>query len=105
MSDILYTESIGPDGPSITCPKCGKTSYHPKDVEEKYCGNCHEFQSAMAVLSPGECVELPEPNNLVDAIENALREASFLCFGVHATVDVVKRHMDEFIVKWEKVKL
>lgn len=29
--------------PSITCPKCQKTSYHPKDISEKYCGNCHEF--------------------------------------------------------------
>ena len=29
--------------PSITCPKCGKTSYHPRDIAENYCGNCHEF--------------------------------------------------------------
>jgi hypothetical protein len=27
---------------SYTCPKCGRTSYHPKDVEHRYCGNCHE---------------------------------------------------------------
>jgi len=27
----------------ITCLKCNKTSYHPKDVENKYCGYCHEF--------------------------------------------------------------
>lgn len=32
---------------SITCPRCGKTSYHPKDVSEKYCGNCHEFHEDM----------------------------------------------------------
>jgi hypothetical protein len=29
--------------PSITCPACGKTSYHPKDVENGYCVNCHAF--------------------------------------------------------------
>lgn len=30
---------------SITCPRCGKTSYHPKDIEQGYCGNCHDFTS------------------------------------------------------------
>lgn len=29
--------------PKITCLKCNKTSYHPKDVQNKYCGYCHEF--------------------------------------------------------------
>lgn len=28
---------------SITCPYCLKTSWHPKDVSEGYCGACHEF--------------------------------------------------------------
>lgn len=27
--------------PSITCISCNKTSYHPIDVEQRYCGNCH----------------------------------------------------------------
>lgn len=27
--------------PSFTCPVCGATSYHPKDVEQGYCGRCH----------------------------------------------------------------
>ena len=27
----------------ITCLTCGRTSYHPKDVENKYCGYCHKF--------------------------------------------------------------
>lgn len=30
---------------SITCPKCRRTSYHPKDVEHRYCANCKEFRS------------------------------------------------------------
>lgn len=34
---------------SITCPKCGKTSYHPKDISERYCGNCHEYHDQMEV--------------------------------------------------------
>lgn len=27
----------------FTCPKCGLTSAHPTDVEQGYCGNCHEW--------------------------------------------------------------
>jgi hypothetical protein len=26
--------------PWITCPKCRRTSYHPKDIAERYCGAC-----------------------------------------------------------------
>lgn len=29
--------------PTFTCPRCGMTSAHPKDVEEGYCGNCHDW--------------------------------------------------------------
>lgn len=31
--------------PSITCPECGATSYHPTDIAEGYCGRCHGFTS------------------------------------------------------------
>jgi hypothetical protein len=29
--------------PSITCPDCGMTSYHPEDIAHRYCGKCHKF--------------------------------------------------------------
>lgn len=29
--------------PSITCPKCGLTSYNPNDIEHGYCGFCHDW--------------------------------------------------------------
>jgi hypothetical protein len=29
--------------PSITCPRCNMTSYHPEDIRHGYCGNCHAF--------------------------------------------------------------
>ena len=29
--------------PSITCPLCGRTSWHPHDIEQRYCGACHAF--------------------------------------------------------------
>jgi hypothetical protein len=28
---------------SFTCPKCGAVSYNKNDVEQRYCGKCHEF--------------------------------------------------------------
>ena len=28
---------------SITCPRCGRTSYNPFDIAEGYCGNCHDW--------------------------------------------------------------
>ena len=27
----------------FTCPRCGMTSHNPKDVEQGYCGNCHDW--------------------------------------------------------------
>lgn len=33
------------DVPSIVCPRCGMRSYHPKDIEQGYCGHCHDWTS------------------------------------------------------------
>ncbi len=33
---------------SITCPVCGRTSHHPTDVAEGYCGACHDWTSPPA---------------------------------------------------------
>jgi ribosomal protein S27AE len=30
--------------PSITCPRCGLTSYHHEDIRNRYCGACHRFE-------------------------------------------------------------
>lgn len=38
---------LPPGRDPITCPKCGRTSYHPVDIEKKYCGACHEFHEDM----------------------------------------------------------
>jgi len=35
--------TIADDGKSITCLRCGLTSYHPEDVRQHYCGHCHVF--------------------------------------------------------------
>jgi hypothetical protein len=28
---------------SYTCPVCGDTGYHPRDVEQGYCGQCQDW--------------------------------------------------------------
>ncbi len=33
--------------PSFTCPDCRWRSYHPEDVKNAYCGNCHQFKVEM----------------------------------------------------------
>jgi hypothetical protein len=27
----------------FTCPRCGRTSHHPDDAREGYCGACHDW--------------------------------------------------------------
>lgn len=33
-------------GGGYTCPHCERTSYHPRDLAERYCGACHRFEAA-----------------------------------------------------------
>jgi ribosomal protein L37E len=42
-NDLQVTFKIEQGGKAITCLRCGKTSYNPHDVENRYCGNCHIF--------------------------------------------------------------
>ena len=45
--DDLPTYGVVPrvvvEASSFTCPSCGRTSYHPEDVANGYCGACHAF--------------------------------------------------------------
>lgn len=40
---------------SITCLQCGMTSYHPKDIEHRYCGHCHVFHDDLRRLAKVPC--------------------------------------------------
>ena len=39
----MTTYTIGQDGKSITCLRCGRTSHNRNDVAQRYCGYCHVF--------------------------------------------------------------
>ena len=43
IEDLLTIVARAAD--SITCPRCGMTSYSPRDIAERYCGNCHQFHT------------------------------------------------------------
>lgn len=40
-----YTTGRTAERVFITCRRCGMTSWHPKDVENLYCANCHQFHN------------------------------------------------------------
>jgi hypothetical protein len=43
----VRAERLCPECWSITCPKCGRTSHHPDDVEAGYCGACHVYRDQL----------------------------------------------------------
>jgi hypothetical protein len=39
----LYSLGRDAGGPFIRCTRCGRKSYNPNDIREKYCGWCHMY--------------------------------------------------------------
>lgn len=39
-------------GRSIRCPKCGRTSWHPEDVRNRFCGVCGFHDQLLALPAP-----------------------------------------------------
>ena len=38
VGDLPVREIVG-----FNCPRCGMVSFHPTDLKEGYCGNCHDW--------------------------------------------------------------
>jgi hypothetical protein len=55
--------------PGFSCPKCGRTSHHPDDIREGYCGACHDWTGTPA---GGATATIPlsgtDPANLTIAL-------------------------------------
>lgn len=47
--------------PYIHCLRCDRTSYHPTDVEQRYCGACKTFHQPDFVQREGDDAPPPEP--------------------------------------------
>lgn len=43
----MKTYEISEDGQSILCLVCCSRSWSPQDIAHRYCGNCHQYHSAM----------------------------------------------------------
>jgi len=62
--------------PSITCPDCGRTSYNPNDIEQGYCGYCHDWTSHPASVREAEgalprktpCASCPFRKNVASGV-------------------------------------
>jgi hypothetical protein len=39
----IFRDPPPPPRPSITHLACGRESFHPNDIEFKFCGYCHRF--------------------------------------------------------------
>jgi hypothetical protein len=50
---VICAHPAAVGGRTITCTCCGRTSSHPRDVEERYCAACHHFhEEALAAEEP-----------------------------------------------------
>ena len=41
--EFLGTGNPGPDPLGFTCPRCQRTSHHPQDIAQGYCGACPDW--------------------------------------------------------------
>jgi ribosomal protein L37E len=60
-SRYRYVRTIDNEHPRYMCPRCGMTSYNANDIEQGYCGACHDWTRIRryAVIEAAADVELP----------------------------------------------
>jgi hypothetical protein len=53
---------------AVTCPDCEMTSHNPGDIDNLYCGRCHEFGRVRVIISNWEDPwDKPNPPERVQA--------------------------------------
>lgn len=52
----VETFKVSADGKSITCLRCQRTSHHPQDVKQHYCGFCHVFHDDLWPPARGDWI-------------------------------------------------
>ncbi len=57
----IETFTISEDGKTITCKRCRKTSHHPEDVKNHYCGFCHVWHDDIWPPARRWWLDHPEP--------------------------------------------
>lgn len=91
---------------SFTCPACGRTSRNPKDVEEGYCGHCHDWTAddkpadqEVAVIHRGRAF-----SSLEEAFEwRAQQERGPLAqlYLSHDELDALLSEVRPAVMRWE----
>ena len=85
--------------PSITCPKCHRTSYNANDIRTGYCGMCHDFTSNHdRVPVPSAC---PTCHELLDSDEIA----RFRREQREALLSLDEQKIRAFAFKWNATEM
>ncbi len=58
---LVTTNRTGTPYPGIKCLACGRISYNPYDIAERYCGHCHTFHDDNDGLARRVNPQHPEP--------------------------------------------
>lgn len=48
----IYRDPLNPSRTWIYCLRCDRTSHHPDDVLNRYCGYCHAYHEAVVESKP-----------------------------------------------------
>ncbi len=51
---MMPTYRIGDGGRWIQCLDCGRISFHPSDVQHRYCGYCNQFHDDKEMVANAE---------------------------------------------------
>jgi hypothetical protein len=79
---------------SFTCPACGRTSHHPEDIRNGYCGACHAFTGTQAQAKRDYFAEHGEdmvPVKLIDLVCAVARMKQVRDHGIDAEPIVLDR--------------
>lgn len=49
--------------PSIACPRCGRVSYHPKDIEHRFCSTCGFHDDMISIATPEQLQAARKPKD------------------------------------------
>ncbi len=79
----VKTFQISEKGDSITCVICGMTSYHPGDIKNEYCGNCHQYHEFLGKgysMSPTDGMDKIEDKLYDEFVKEVLDLDPKMCF-------------------------
>ena len=80
---------------SITCPQCGMTSHNKNDIEQRYCGNCHQYHDDMvSETEPGNTFRDGKIHVMREKCANCLLSPDRLVSGARAA-EIVRSTKDD----------